>query len=139
MFRAGVGVVAKLLHFAVNLLRCDFAEAAVARDVAGEENVLLAFAVVHHAELFAHAPFADHLACNPGRLTNVAACAVGDVAENQILRDTTAHDHHEAIQQFVFAVGVFVLGRQIHRRAKRWSARDDSHLVQRVCVLHQAA
>ena len=65
---------------------------------------------------------------------DVAASAVCDVAKDNFLGNPAAHADGQAGEQLVFAVGVFVFLRQPHRRAKRWSARNDRHLVERFRV-----
>ncbi len=71
------------------------------------------------------------------RLLDVAAGAVGHVAEDNFLGDAAAHGDDEIVEQLVLAVRVFVLLGQTHRRAERRAARDDRHLVQRIGVLEQ--
>ncbi len=51
------------------------------------------------------------------RHLDVAAGAVGDVAEDNFLRDAAAHADGKTGEQFVLAVGVFVFLRQPHGRA----------------------
>ena len=45
---------------------------------------------------------------------DVAASAVGDVAENNFFRDAAAHADGETGEKLVLAVGVFVFLRQPH-------------------------
>ena len=68
---------------------------------------------------------------------DVAARAVGDVAEDNFLGDAAAHGDRQTGEQFVLAIGVFVFLRQLHGRAKRRAARDDGDLVQGIGVREQ--
>src|SRR5438105_11633180 len=129
-----IGVVDQPAHFLVDLFSGRFTVVARWRDVASEENVIFVFAVFDHAHFFAHAPLANHPAGNSSGTFDVAARAVGDVAEDNFFRDAAAHGDGETGQQFVFAIGVFVFFRQPHGRTERWSPRDDGDLVQGLSV-----
>ena len=129
-----IGVVDEPAHFLVDLFGGRFAVIARTRNVASEENVIFVFAVFDHAHFLAHAPFANHATRNGRGASDVAARAVGDVAEDNFLRDAAAHGDGETGEQFVLAIGVFVFLRQPHGRTKRRSARDDRDLVQWLSV-----
>ena len=77
------------------------------------------------------------LRASRGRHLDVAAGAIGDVAEDNFLRDPAAHADDEIVEQFVAALRVFVLVRQPHGRAERRSARNDRDLVQRLGVFEE--
>ena len=96
-------------------------------------------APLDHAELLAHAPFADHLAGDAGGLADVATSAVCHVAEEDLLRDASAHDDDEPVEQFLLVVRVTVALGQAHREPERRAARDDRDLVQGIGVRQQAA
>ena len=82
----------------------------------------------------AHAPLADHLAGEVGRLLDVVAGARRHVAEELLLGDAAAHHHGDRRLEVLLGVRVLVLGRQLHRDAERAAARDDRDLVERVGV-----
>jgi hypothetical protein len=73
------------------------------------------FAVLDHPHLVAHAPLANHLARKPRRHLNVAPRAAGYVAEDNFFCDSAAHAHHQIVEQFIAALGVFVLDWKPHR------------------------
>src|SRR2546423_9720059 len=86
-----ISAVDELADFAVDLFGGGFAVIAGARDVAAEEDVIFVLAVLDHAHLLAHSPLANHPAGDRRRLFDVAAGAVGDVAEYNFFRDAAVH------------------------------------------------
>ena len=96
MLRPLVRFVEERAHFAIDLFGSGFAVIARARDVAPEENVIFVVAVLDHAQFFAHAPFAHHPAGGCGSHFDIAAGAIGDVAESKLLGHATAHANAEA-------------------------------------------
>ena len=134
LFRRLICVVEQAAHFAIDLFGGRFAVIAVARQFAAEENVIFVFAVLDHAEFFAHAPFANHFPRHGGGHLDVAGGAVGDIAKNNFLGDTAAHFDGQTGEQFILAVGIFVFFRQPHGRSKRGAARDDGDFVERLGV-----
>src|SRR5256885_13447597 len=113
-----VSAVDELADFAVDLFGGGFAIIAGPRDVAAEEDVVFVLAALDHAHLLAHSPFANHPASDGRRLFDVAARAVGDVAENNFLRDASAHTDGETGDELVLAVGVFVFFGEPQGRAE---------------------
>ena len=99
--------------------------------------MLVALAVFDHAEFVAHAPLADQFAGDAGGLFDVTAGAAGHVAEDDVLRDASAHDDDEVIEEFFAAGVVFVLFGQPHGGAEGGSARDDGDFVERGGVLEE--
>ncbi len=130
LFGSLVRVVEQAPHFAVDLFGGGFAVIAVARQFAAEENVIFVLTVLDHAEFFAHAPFANHLAGHGGGHLDVAGSAGRNIAENNFFRDAAAHFHGQTGKQFVFAISVFIFLRQPHCRSKRRAARNDGHFVE---------
>src|SRR5437762_14192841 len=101
-----VSAVDELANLAVDLFGGGFAVIAGPRDVAAEEDVILVLAVLDHAHLFAHAPFANHPASDSGGLLDVATSAIRHVAENNFFRNSSAHPDGETGDQLVLSVGV---------------------------------
>ena len=90
-----IGVVEQFAYFLIYLLRCRFAVVARAGNVAAEKHIIFVLAVLDHSHFFAHAPFANHPACNCCSGLDVATRAICDVAENDFLGDAAAHAHCE--------------------------------------------
>lgn len=100
------GLVARIndaFDFLVNLPRGAFAIDFGARHLAPEENVFVVIAVLHHAELVAHAVLANHRARHVGSHLDVHGRAGGDVAGNNFLGNAPAHGHGDVIEHFLFA------------------------------------
>ena len=109
-----VGVIDEQLDFGIDLAGGIFAETTGPGHVARQKDVLVIVPVGNHPEVFAHAPFTNHLAGNDGGLADIAGGPAGDIAEGHFLCDTATHDNHKFIQKFVFAGVVFVFLRQPH-------------------------
>ena len=67
------------------------------REVAAEEDLLFLLAEGHRTELLAHAPLADHLARELGRLLDVVAGAGRHVAEDQLFRGAAAEEDRQVV------------------------------------------
>src|SRR5438046_9451659 len=91
-------------------------------------------AILDHAHFLAHTPFANHPACDCRCHLNVAACAIGDVAKDNFLRNAAAHADSKTSEQLLFAVGIFVFLWQPPCRPKRWTRWTDGDFVQRLSV-----
>src|SRR2546426_2446837 len=111
-----------------------FRVGALFAQVAAEEHELFAMAHLDGAELFRHAPLRDHAAGDLGRLLDVVLGAGRDVAQDDLLRDASAHDARDLVHQPVARDEVLVLLGQAQRPAERHAAGDDRDLVHRVGV-----
>ncbi len=89
----------------------------------------------HGPELFAHAPFAHHLAGQLGVADEVVAGTGGEVAVDEELGGTAAHAHGEGVLDDVARVDVTLLEGQLLGHAQRQSRRQDGDLVDGVGVL----
>ena len=132
-----ISVVAQTFNLAIDLLSSRLAVGARTRYIPAKENEIIVLAVFDHAQAFTHSPLANHFSRYPRRHPDITGCATGNVAKNHFFGYTSAHDHHQSIEQLVLAVVVLFLSWQVHRRPKRRSSRYDRDLVDRIGVVKQ--
>src|SRR5579883_1619292 len=72
-------------YLAVDFDSCLFGVILMERDIATEKDLLFFAAKGDRSEVFAHAPFADHLARKFRGFFDIVACACGNVAEDDLL------------------------------------------------------
>ena len=133
LFGPFVGLRHDLLDLRVDLVRGRFRIVLRAAEVPAQEDLPLRLAEGERSEL-AHAPFADHLAGEIGRLFDVVPGAGRHVAEEPLFGDAAAHHDGDRRLEVFLRVRVLVLDRELHRHAQRAAARDDRDLVDRVGV-----
>src|SRR5215470_2340677 len=87
-----------------------FAEVLGARDLAAEEDVLLALAEGQRAHLLGHAPLADHFAGHLGGFLEVVPGPGGLLLEHDLLGGAASQEDRDAIHEVVLRVVVLVVG-----------------------------
>src|SRR6185436_14326757 len=101
-------------HLLVDLDRGLLRVVLLARPVvAAEEDLLLALAVGERAHLLAHAPLADHLAGDVGRLLDVVAGARRETAEDDLLGDAPAERDGDAALRLLLRQVVTIVLREV--------------------------
>ena len=92
------------------------------------------------AQVFIHAPVADHQPGKMGGLFQIAPRPGRDIPEHKLLRDSPAHEGGQHPFQLPLAFHVAVLFGQLHRGPEIGIATgDDGDLVERFALLHQQA
>ena len=102
-------------------------------DLAAQKDLLFFFAESQRAEV-AHAPLADHGAGHLGGALNVVGGAGGHLAEEDLLRQPSAHHDGDHGLQILLVVVVLVSLRQLHGDAQRHATGDYGDLMQRIGV-----
>src|SRR4030042_886735 len=90
--RPTVALLHQTAHLSVDFLGCLLAIITMLGNLTAKEDLLFLFAKTQGTELFAHAPFADHLARQIGGLLNILSRTVGLLFKNQLLGDASTHE-----------------------------------------------
>ena len=85
-----IGTENEILYLLVDHYGSRFAVVTMLGYFPAEKNLFFLFPESEWAEIFGHAPFADHLAGNLGTSFDIVAGAGGNFVENQFLRHSAA-------------------------------------------------
>ena len=98
---------------------------------AAEEYCFLLLAEGERAQR-AHAPFANHLACNFRGTLDIVSRASSDVMQEDFFGGTATHQNAELRFEKFLGVGVLIVDGQLHGDAQSHTARNDGDFVKRI-------
>ena len=86
------------------------------------------------SERVAHTPTLNHLLGKIGGLFEIIGRPGSHLPHKNFLRDSTTHQHSDSGKKVIPVVAVSIFFGQLHRNAQGPATRNDSDLMDRVCV-----
>ena len=86
------------------------------------------------SERVAHTPTLNHLLGKIGGLFEIIGRPGSHLPHKNFLRDSPTHQHSDSGEKIIPVVAVSIFFRQLHRNAQGPATRNDSDLMDRVCV-----
>ena len=121
-------------HFAVDGRGSLLGITVALLEISAEEDGTVA-AVADGADLFAHAPFGDHLTRHVRDLTDVARCARAEIVDDQLFRNSAAQRHTDLVVQLIDRIRAVVRVGAGEGVACRHAAGNNGHFVN-IIVVH---
>ena len=129
-----IGTLNQVLDCLVDLFRHPISVVPLFADLPSQEHHLFPLAEGPRPQLLAHAVPFDHAQSDLSSLFYIVTGSGGDLVEDQLLGNSTAHGHRQHILELVLGPQVAVFFREEGRVAPHAAARNNGNLVHLVRV-----
>ena len=139
LFGSSIGIFHKGAYLFINFGCHFFTVILVAGNVAAQEYLILTMTKGYRTDVFAHAVFANHLACQLSCTLQVIAGTAGNFLQHQSFGNTAAQQHLQLIEHFAAGCIILIFLRQAQGITTGTATRNDGNLMYRIGVLKQHA
>ena len=137
LFSSSIGIFHKGTYLFINFGCHFFTVILVAGNVTSQEYLVLTMTKGYRTDVFAHAVFANHLACQLSCTLQVIAGTAGDFLQHQSFGHTATQQHLQLIKHFAAGCIILIFLRQAQGITTGTATRNDSNLMYRVSMLKQ--
>ena len=137
LFGSSIGIFHKGAYLFINFSCHFFTVILVAGNITAQEYLILTMTKGYRTDVFAHAVFANHLACQLSCTLQIIAGTAGDFLQYQSFSNTATQQHLQLIEHFAAGCIILIFLRQAQGITTGTATRNDGNLMYRVGVLKQ--